>query len=276
MISFPSFKERFSLVGKNAIVTGAIGILGRRFCAGLAEFGANVAVVDLEEAASAEFASGLAERYGVQAIGVGCDITVPEAVFNMVERVGKAFGEIHVLHNNVGGKTRDLDALFAPFEEYSLAEWRRAMAINIDGVFLVDQAVGRRMVAQGKGGSIVHVASVYGAMAPDQRIYEGSQYLGRSINTPAVYSASKAAVIGLTRHLATYWAREGIRVNCISPGGAESGQNEEFMRRYSDRIPLGRMAQPEEMVNALVFLASDASSYVTGQNILVDGGLSTW
>jgi NAD(P)-dependent dehydrogenase (short-subunit alcohol dehydrogenase family) len=180
------------------------------------------------------------------------------------------------LHNNVGGKTPDLDAFFASFEDYSLSEWRRVMAANIDGVFMVDQAVGKRMVAQRKGGSIIHVASIYGAMAPDHRIYEGSQYLGRSINTPAVYSASKAAVIGLTRHLATYWASQGIRVNCISPGGVESGQNEEFMRRYSFRIPLGRMAQPEEMVNALIFLASDASSYITGQNIMVDGGLSTW
>lgn len=276
MTSPPSFKERFSLAGKNAIVTGAIGLLGRCFCAGLAEFGANVAVVDLDEAAIAEFAADLAQRYGVQAIGVGCDITVPEAVCNMVERVAKAFGEIHVLHNNVGGKTKDLDAFFATFEDYSLAEWRRVMAVNIDGVFLVDQAVGRRMVAQRKGGSIIHVASIYGVLAPDQRIYEGSEYLGRSINTPAVYSASKAAVVGLTKYLATYWAGHGIRVNCVSPGGVESGQNDEFMRRYSARVPLGRMAQVEEMVNTLIFLASDASSYITGQNILVDGGLSTW
>lgn len=276
MTSPPGFKERFSLAGKNAIVTGAIGLLGRRFCAGLAEFGANVAVVDLDEAASAEFAADLAQRYGVQAIGVGCDITVPEAVCNMVARVAKAFGEIHVLHNNVGGKSKDLDAFFATFEDYSLGEWRRVMAVNIDGVFLVDQAVGKRMVAQGKGGSIIHIASIYGVVAPDHRIYEGSQYLGRSINSPAVYSASKAAVIGLTQHLATYWASQGIRVNCISPGGAESGQNEEFMRRYSARVPLGRMAQPDEMVNTLIFLASDASSYITGQNIMIDGGLSTW
>lgn len=270
------YSDRFRLSGKNAIVTGAVGLLGRRFCSGLAEFGANVAVVDLDEVASAEFAAELAERYSIQAIGLGCDITVPEAVCNMVERVAKAFGEIHVLHNNAGGKTSDLDEFFAAFEDYSLAEWRRVMAVNIDGVFLVDQAVGRRMVAQGKGGSIIHVASIYGVLAPDQRIYEGSEYLGRNINTPAVYSASKAAVVGLTRYLAAYWAGDGIRVNCISPGGVASGQNDEFRRRYSGRVPLGRMALAEEMVNTLIYLVSDASSYVTGQNILVDGGLSTW
>lgn len=271
-----NYTRRFSLAGRNAIVTGATGILGRPFCEGLAEFGAGVAVVDLDESACAEFAAELGRRHGVKAVGIGCDITDPAQVAAMVERAASALGDIHVLHNNVGGKTPDLDAYFAPFESYSLDEWRRVMAVNIDGVFLVDQAVGRRMVAQGKGGSIVHVASIYGAMAPDQRIYEGSEYLGRAINTPAVYSASKAAVIGLTRFLATYWAEQGIRVNCISPGGAESGQNEAFKRNYSARVPLGRMAQREEMVNTLVWLASDASTYVTGQNIMVDGGLSTW
>lgn len=271
-----SYKQRFSLAGKNAVVTGAVGILGRPFCEGLAEFGANVAVVDLDETTCREVAGELSARHGVKAVGIGCDITSPEAVEAMVQRAVADLGDLHVLHNNVGGKTPDLDAYFASFEDYSLDEWRRVMAVNIDGVFLVDQAVGRRMVKQGSGGSVVHTASIYGAMAPDQRIYEGSEYLGRSINTPAVYSASKAAVIGLTRHLATYWAAQGIRVNCITPGGAESGQNDNFKHRYSSRIPLGRMAQREEMVNALIYLASDASSYVTGQNIMVDGGLSAW
>lgn len=276
MSSNGNYTRRFSLAGRNAIVTGAAGILGRPFSEGLAEFGAGVAVVDLDESACVEIAAELSRRHGVKAVGIGCDITDPAQVAAMVERAASALGDIHVLHNNVGGKTPDLDAYFAPFESYGLQEWRRVMAVNIDGVFLVDQAVGRRMVKQGKGGSIVHVASIYGAMAPDQRIYEGSEYLGRTINTPAVYSASKAAVIGLTRFLATYWADKGIRVNCISPGGAESGQNEAFKRNYSARIPLGRMAQREEMVNTLVWLASDASSYVTGQNIMVDGGLSAW
>jgi len=132
------------------------------------------------------------------------------------------------------------------------------------------------MIAQGRGGSIVQTASIYGIMAPDDRIYEGSHYLGRQINTPAVYSASKAGVVGLTRYLAAYWAKHGIRVNTLTPGGVESGQNEEFKRRYSARVPMGRMARAEEMVAALVFLASEASSYVTGQNLIVDGGLQAW
>lgn len=271
-----SYMERFNLKGRGAIVTGAAGILGRPFCEGLAEFGADVAVVDLDTQVCRDFAAELSARHGIRAVGIGCDITDAAAVSGMVTEAASALGDIQILHNNVGGKTPDLAAYFNSFENYSLAEWRRVMAVNIDGVFLVDQAVGRQMVAQGKGGSIIHIASIYGAMAPDQRIYEGSEYLGRSINSPAVYSASKAAVIGLTRFLATYWADKGIRVNCISPGGAESGQNETFKEHYSTRIPLGRMAQREEMVNTLIWLASDASSYVTGQNIMVDGGLSVW
>lgn len=272
----PSYRQKFELAGRNAVITGAIGILGRRFCNGLAEFGANIAVVDLDEAAAKDVAAELAARHGVQAIGIGCDITDPKAVTDSTAAIVKAFGEIHILHNNVGGKTPDLDAYFAAFEDYQLSEWRRVMAVNIDGVFLVDQAIGRQMVKQGKGGSIIHTASIYGVLAPDQRIYEGSEYLGRAINTPAVYSASKAAVVGLTQYLATYWAEKGIRVNCITPGGVESGQNEAFKQRYGARVPLGRMARGDEMVNALIWLASDASSYVTGQNIMIDGGLSAW
>jgi NAD(P)-dependent dehydrogenase (short-subunit alcohol dehydrogenase family) len=129
----------------------------------------------------------------------------------------------------------------------------------------------------GRGyGSIVQTASIYGLMAPDQRIYEGSEYLGRAINTPPVYTASKAGVIGLTKHLATYWGAQGVRVNTLTPGGVESGQNETFKQRYGARVPLGRMARADEMVGAILFLVSDAASYVTGQNIAVDGGLSAW
>ena len=131
-------------------------------------------------------------------------------------------------------------------------------------------------MAERRQGSIINTLSIYGIVAPDQRIYEGSSYEGRAINTPAVYSASKAALLGLTRYLATYWAERGVRVNALTPGGVFSGQNETFVRRYSARVPMGRMAEREEMCGALVFLASRASSYVTGQNIVVDGGLSAW
>lgn len=271
-----TYHTLFGLRGKVAVVTGGAGILGQHFCAGLAEFGAHVAVVDLQAEKAQELAQALSGRYGVKACGYGCDVSDPASVQTMVESVVAEFGEINILHNNAAGKSDDLEAFFAPFEEYSLDQWRKIMAVNLDGMFLVAQAIGKQMVAQGKGGSIIQTASIYGVMAPDHRIYEGSFYLGRQINTPAVYTASKAAVIGLTKHLATYWADKGIRVNTLTPGGTESGQNDEFKQRYSTRIPMGRMAIAQEMVGALLYLASDASSYVTGQNIIVDGGLDCW
>lgn len=271
-----SYSGLFDLRGKVAVVTGGAGILGQHFCAGLAESGATVVVVDLQEDKAQELAQVLSVRYRVQAIGIGCDVSNPKADQAMVTRVVSEYGEINILHNNAAGKSDDLDAFFAPFEEYSLDQWRKIMAVNLDGMFLVAQAVGKQMVAQGKGGSIIQTASIYGLMAPDHRIYKGSFYLGRQINTPAVYTASKAAVIGLTKHLATYWADKRIRVNTLTPGGVESGQNDEFTRRYSTRIPMNRMATAQEMVGGLLYLASDASSYVTGQNIIVDGGLNAW
>ena len=271
-----SYRNQFDLHGKVAIVTGGAGILGRHFCAGLAESGAAVAVVDLQEDKALELAQALAERYKGKTIGIGCDVSSPKSVQAMVSQVMAEFGKINILHNNAAGKSDDLEAFFTPFEEYSLDQWRKIMAVNLDGMFLVAQAVGKQMVAQNRGGSIIQTASIYGVMAPDHRIYKDSFYLGCRINTPAVYTASKAAVIGLTKHLATYWADKGVRVNTLTPGGTESGQNDEFIRRYSARIPMNRMADAHEMVGALLYLASDASSYVTGQNIIVDGGLNAW
>jgi NAD(P)-dependent dehydrogenase (short-subunit alcohol dehydrogenase family) len=266
----------FDLTGKVAIVTGGVGILGRHLCEGLAAHGAEVAVVDLDLERAQELAASLSGKHGTKCSGFACNVADPESVRLMVRDVVEAHGEIHVLMNNAASKSANLERFFAPFEDYSLEEWRGIMSVNLDGMMLVDQAVGKQMVYQGKGGSIIHTASIYGVVAPDQRIYEGSEYMGVAINTPAVYSASKAGVIGLARYLATYWAPQSIRVNVLTPGGNESGQNRTFIENYSRRVPLGRMGQPPEMVGALLYLASDASSYVTGQNIVVDGGLSAW
>jgi len=270
------YRNLFELKGKTAIVTGAVGILGQGFCRGLVEFGAQVAVVDLDSDRCAAFAGELERDYGTPAMGVACDVADPDSVANMVEQVVKRFGAINVLHNNAASKSADLDAFFASTEKYSLHEWRRIMSVNIDGMFLVAQAVGGQMQKQGNGGSIIQTASIYGIVSSDKRIYEGSFYLGRQISNPAVYSTSKAAVVGLTRYLAANWGDMGIRVNALVPAGVESGQNDTFKGRYSARVPLGRMAQASELVGALVYLASDASSYVTGHCLVVDGGLSAW
>src|ERR1700760_2659728 len=168
------YKALFDLNGKTAIVTGAVGILGQNFCKGLAEFGANVAVVDLDEKRCEEFAGKLRSDYGVLAAGIACDIADPNSVSEMVRRVIDRFGTINILHNNAASKSADLDAFFASTEDYSLQEWRKIMAVNVDGMFLVAQAVGGQMQKQQSGGSIIQTSSIYGLLSSDKRIYEGS------------------------------------------------------------------------------------------------------
>jgi NAD(P)-dependent dehydrogenase (short-subunit alcohol dehydrogenase family) len=264
--------SKFDLGGNVALVTGGAGILGQHFCEGLLNAGAQVAVVDVDGAA----AQAVAERLGAGAAGFGCDVSQPASVQACVQAVLARFGRIDVLHNNAATKSRDVRAFFKPFEDYSLDTWREVMSVNIDGMFLMAQAVGKHMLARGGEGSIIQTSSIYGLVGPDSRIYEGSNYLNGPINTPAVYAASKAAVIGLTRWLATNWAPYGIRVNCLVPGGVSSGQNSVFAANYAERVPLGRMAEADELVPALIYLASAASSYVTGQVLAVDGGWTAW
>jgi len=265
----------FSLAGQVAVVTGGAGLLGQVFCQALATAGANVAVIDIDKPAAESIAAKIDREKSQKVLAIECDITSPQSVSTMVQKVVAEFGRIDVLLNNAASKGSNLDQFFAPFENYSLQAWREVTAVNIDGLFLVAQSVGNQMKKQGSG-SIIQISSIYGVVAPDQRIYDGSEYNGRAINTPAVYSVSKAAVIGLTSYLSTYWADSKIRVNTLTPGGISSGQNDEFNKKYSQRVPLGRMGEASELTGALIYLASDASSYVTGQNIIVDGGLSAW
>lgn len=271
-----SYKDLFDLAGKVAIVTGGAGILGSHFCRALAESGARVAIIDIRQDALTSLETEINSEHPNHAMAILADVSEPDQVTRAIREVISRFGRVDVLHNNAASKGSNLDTYFDSFENYTLQQWREIMAANIDSMFLMAQAVGKIMKAQGDGGSIIQTASAYGIMAPDQRIYEGSWYLNRQINTPAVYSTSKAAVIGLTKYLATYWAEHRIRVNALVPGGAESGQNDEFKRKYGLRVPLGRMAQPPEMVGAVLYLASDASRYVTGHSLVVDGGLSAW
>ncbi len=271
-----SFKERFSLVGKNVLITGGAGILGSKICEGLAEYGANVIILDLKIEDANNLVNKLNQTYKTNSSAFFVDLFDEDSINKAIDEAILKYGEIHVLHNNACYRPSQMDEYFKSFEEYSLSEWKKAMTINIDAMFLVAKKIGSHMVEKKIKGSIIQTCSIYGVVAPDQRIYEGSFYYNRAINTPAVYSASKAAVVGLTQYLATYWGEKGIRVNTITPGGVQSGQNETFVNRYSNRVPLGRMGTAEELVGAIIYMASDASTYMTGQNMIIDGGLTVW
>lgn len=265
----------FDLSGKTAVITGGAGRIGASVSRALADHGASVAVVDIDSASAEALASEITAATGRSVIGVGCDVASPRSVEDMVARVTKELGEIHILHNNAATQT-DRAAFFAPFENYDLDTWREVMSVNLDGMFLVAKTVGGAMAAQRSGGSIVQTTSIYGITAPDQRIYENGEVGGHSMSLPAVYATSKAAIIGLTRYLATYWADAGIRVNALAPGGIGGDVNAEFEERYTARVPLGRMAHVDDLIGAMVFLASDSSSYMTGQTLVVDGGWTIW
>lgn len=272
----PDYSNLFDLTGKSAVVTGAGGILGRHFSAALAAHGAAVALVDIDGPAVTSLARGLADRYPTQVTAVECDLSDPTAIEAMISSAAETLGGIDIVHNNAATKGDSLEAMFEPAETYAPDTWRQHMSVNLDGAFHVMRAAGNVMLAQGRGGSIVSTSSIYGLLGADQRIYEGSDYMGMAINTPPSYAAAKAGLIGLTRYFAARWGPQGIRVNAIAPGGVESGQNSTFTERYGARVPMGRMARPDEVVGALVWLASDAASYVTGQVISVDGGLTAW
>lgn len=260
----------FSLSGRTVVITGGGGILGRQMTKALAAAGANVVVL---ERAEDRLPPDLEQQSGSRSVrALQVDITDVEAVRHAADTIAAELGPVHGLVNNAAAKSANF---FEPFETFPIADWNEVMATNLTGAMICAQVFGAGM-AERKDGSIVNTLSVYGVVAPDQRIYEGSQYEGRAINTPAVYSASKAGLWGLTRYLSAYWGHRNVRVNALTPGGVFSGQNDTFVQRYSARVPMARMAKDNEMSGALIYLLSSASSYVTGQNIVIDGGLTVW
>lgn len=263
--------DSFSLEGRVCLVTGGAGILGEPMCRALLERGASVAVVDRDATRISDVVGRLSAG-GMPVRGYAVDITRRADVESVAALVESELGAIDVLANNAAAKSPNF---FAPFEDFPIEDWDMVLRANLTAAMICCQVVGGAMAKRTRG-SIINTLSIYGIVAPDQRIYEGSSYEGRAINTPAIYSASKAGLWGLTKYLSTYWGPKGVRVNAITPGGVYSGQNDTFVNRYSARVPLGRMANREELTGALVFLASDASSYVTGQNVIVDGGLTAW
>lgn len=268
------------LSGKVAIVTGALGLLGRQHCQSLAAAGAHVVVLDLDAAGCEQFAAELERSEDVQCLGTSADITDKASLELTRERILKRFGHIDALVNNAALDDKvpapDDDAGPNPrsFEHFPEALFRRTLEVNVTGTFLACQVFGTPMAEQ-KSGSIINVASTYGLVAPDQRLYREPERAQRFFKS-AAYPTSKGAVLSLTRFLASYWGPAQVRVNALCPGGVQVDQPEHFVRAYSERTPLGRMAQPEDYRGAVVFLASDVSRYMTGATLVVDGGFTAW
>lgn len=257
----------FDLKDQVALITGGSGVLGMVFARALADQGARIIIADIDEDRCKACAAEITKITGEQSLGVLLDVSDQKAVESAVGRAEASFGHVDILINNAAAQP---PGMFAPLEEYSVEVWNRVMAVNLTGQFLMSRAVAPIMLRQKKG-SIINISSVYGVVGPNQHIYEGSQF-----NTPPAYSASKAGVLGLTRYLATYWADKGIRVNSITPGGVFRGHTDPFLANYCARVPMGRMAEQDELRGAVVYLASGASSYVTGHNLIVDGGWTVW
>lgn len=278
--------DLFNLQGKVAAVTGGSGLLGAEFCRTLAEAGAQVVVVDINAAAATAVANRLTGS-GLKSLAIPTDITNPESVKYLVAETLACYGRLDILVNSAA-----LDPKFDPqhqpgnlsegagtgaFESFPLSAWKQAVDVNLTGAFLCCQAAVQPMLAQG-GGVMINVASMYGLVGPDQRLYEKPDQppVAPRQYKPVYYTVTKAGILGLTHYLAAYYAGKNIRVNALTPGGVYNGHDEQFVRAYSSRSILGRMARKDEMNGALLFLASEASSYMTGANLVVDGGWTAW
>jgi NAD(P)-dependent dehydrogenase (short-subunit alcohol dehydrogenase family) len=268
--------DKFNLTGQVAVVTGGAGLLGKEFSRTLAEAGASVVVADLNQPAANEVVGSL-QLAGYKACAVGVDVTSPDSTRQMAAAAVEAFGRLDILVCSAA-----LDPKFDPnsqgqhadtFEGYPLETWRQALDVNLTGLFLCAQAAVQPMLAQNHG-VIINICSTYGLVGPDQRIYLRPGQPPRY--KPVYYSVTKAGVLGLTHYLATYYAGKNIRANALTPGGIYNQHDDLFTQNYSARTVLGRMAKRDEMNGALLFLASDASSYMTGGNLVVDGGWTAW
>ena len=266
----------FDLRDRVAIITGGAGLLGYHHGAILASAGAHVVLLDLPTANPQDRATQLKNEYGSESLGIAGDITNESSLENARELILEKFGRIDILINNAANnpKVEDGNTTWSRLENFPLDVWEADLRVGLTGAFLCSRLFGTEM-AKRKSGVILNVASDLALIAPDQRLYrvEGLPEDQQPVK-PVTYSVVKTALIGLTRYLATYWSSANIRVNAISPGGVFNGQSEVFLSRLKQLIPMERMANRDEYQGAILFLCSDASSYMTGANLVIDGGRS--
>lgn len=262
-------KKLFDLSDKTIILTGAAGFLGSAYGDGLSQVGANVVLCDVNFNGCRKIEKEIREKYDVNPLSVKLDITNSKSIKTLISKVSKKYSKIDVLVNNAAYQGDD-KIRTTNFENLDVSSWNKAIDVNLTGIFQLCQQVGKVMLKQ-KSGNVINISSIYGIVGADQRIYGSS-----GLNSAVFYATTKSAVLNLTRYLASYWNRTGIRVNTLSPGGVQNNQQKQFIKKYSQKTMIGRMAKQDEYVGALVFLCSDASSYMTGSNLIIDGGWTAW
>ena len=261
------FKKKFDLTDKVVVISGACGLIGRAFCEAVAQFGAHVVCADIELADPIAAAAALEKKHGRKMLGFVLNVAKKDEVISLKTAVLDAFGKIDGL---VCGHQNKTHLKFEPFETVTEENWDTVVEINLKGTFLLCQVIGSHMAETGSG-SVVNIPSTYSVVAPNQNLYKGT-----SLGCPAAYSASKGGVDALSRYLASYWAAKKVRVNMITPHGVWNNHEEQFEKNFANFSPMQRLSDNHEVASALVYLLSDASSYVTGDNMLVEGGWTVW
>ena len=271
--------QQFRLNNKVAIITGGAGLLGVKHADAIAEAGGIPVLWDINFQAVQDRSQEVAGKYNVSCIGMSVDITDPENVKTGVNEVLKTLHRIDILINNAANDPKvvpDQNPAWSRLENLSLDMWQKDIAVGLTGAFFCSREIGLYMAKHG-GGVILNIASDLAVIAPDQRIYRKEDLAENEQPVkPVTYSVVKHGLIGLTKYLAAYWAENKVRVNAISPGGIYTGQPEDFVKKLTGLIPMGRMAQSDEYKAAVLFLVSDASSYMTGANLIIDGGRTCW
>jgi len=273
--------DMFSLKDKVAIITGGAGLLGSMHAETIAEAGGIPVITDIDQPGAEKAAAAISQRYGVDSLGIAADVTRRDSIERLLEQVLDHYGRVDILINNAANnpkveKTAKTEMEWSRFENFPLTAWNGDLLVGLTGAFLCCQVIGACMAAR-QGGVILNIASDLGVIAPDQRIYR-KPGLPEELQPvkPVTYSVVKSGLIGLTRYLSTYWADKNVRVNALSPGGVYNGQPDEFVQKLTQLIPMGRMARQDEYKGAVLFLVSDASSYMTGGNLVIEGGRTVW